>query len=137
MKQILTLTFLLIAALTFAQMDSSDLYVNEPKQSDTIYKTEKVEIINKSFDRLVSDLTKKDKGTNSIWTTLIPLLIGAGLTLFTTFLIEHWKTGKEKKLKRQQLVSRGRAKTYLLNQILKDLAMYKVHKQYYLRASQL
>ena len=72
-----------------------------------------------------------------MWTTLIPLLIGAGLTLLTTFLIEQWKTRKEKEVKKQQLVSRGRAKTYLLTQVLKDLSMYKVHKQYYLRASQL
>jgi len=34
-------------------------------------------------------------------------------------------------------VSRGRAKTYLIAQILKDLAMYKVHKQYYYRAAEL
>ncbi|HET9057466.1 MAG TPA: hypothetical protein VFN30_11540 [Chitinophagaceae bacterium] len=111
--------------------------MNKSQQVDTIYKADKVEIVNKSFDTLVEYLTKEDSETNSMWTTLIPLLIGAGLTLLSTFLIERWKTSKEKEVKKQQLVSRGRAKIYLLTQVLKDLAMYKVHKQYYLRASQL
>lgn len=137
MRRIFTLTFLLLCSLTFAQTDSNKLSVNKSKQVDTIYKTDKVEIVNKSFDTLVADLTKKESETNSMWATLIPLLIGAGLTLLSTFLVEQWKTSKEKEVKKQQLVSRGRAKTYLLTQVLKDLAMYKVHKQYYLRASQL
>lgn len=137
MRQILTLTFLLICSLTFAQTHNNNLSANKSIQVDTIYKTDKVEIVNKSFDTLVADLTKKEKETNSMWATLIPLLIGAGLTLLSTFLIERWKTSKEKEAKKRQLVSRGRAKTYLLTQVLKDLAMYKVHKQYYLRASQL
>jgi hypothetical protein len=104
---------------------------------DTIIKTEKVEIINKSFDNLVEKLTEKKEDKNSIWDILIPILIGAGLTLGTQFAIELWKTDKEKKSKKQELISRGRAKTYLIAQVLKDLAMYKVHKQYYIRAFQI
>ncbi|RUA35225.1 MAG: hypothetical protein DSY77_02985 [Bacteroidetes bacterium] len=137
MKQILTMAFLLFCSLTFAQVNGNKISVTKTKQVDTIYNTDRVEIVNKSFDKLVANLTKKDSETNSMWATLIPLLIGSGLTLLTTFFIEQWKTGKEKEVKKQQLVSRGRAKTYLLTQVLKDLAMYKVHKQYYLRASQL
>jgi hypothetical protein len=123
--------------LTFAQTDSKNLSANKSILLDTIYKTDKVEIVNKSIDTLVADLTKKEKETNSMWATLIPLLFGSGLTLLSTYLIERLKISKEWKAKKQQLVSRGRAKTYLLTQELKDLAMYKVHKQYYLRASQL
>lgn len=137
MRQILTSTFLLFYTLTFAQTDNNNLSVNKSQQVDTLYTTDKVEIVNKSFDTLVADLIKKKEETNSMWTTLIPLLIGAGLTLLSTFLVEQWKSSKEKEIKKQQLVSRGRAKTYLLTQVLKDLAMYKVHKQYYLRGSQL
>lgn len=95
----------------------------------------KVEILNRSFDRLVTKLT--ENSTDSKWDTIIPLLIGAGLTLLTTWLIELWKSKKETKQKTQELISKGRAKTYLIAQIIKDLVMYKVHKQYYFRWSEL
>lgn len=90
----------------------------------------KVEIVSKSLDNLAEQTINK----TTVWDTLIPLLIGAGLTLLTQFFIELWKSSKEDKQKKQELISRGRAKTYLIAQILKDLAMYKVHKQYYIRA---
>jgi hypothetical protein len=93
----------------------------------------RVEIFNKSLDRLVLKLTEHaDKP--SMWDTLTPLLIGAGLTLLTQFLIEIWKSKKEKKLKIQELTSKAQAKVYLISQLIKDLAMYKTHKQYYYRA---
>ncbi|MBL7760874.1 MAG: hypothetical protein JNK08_09275 [Sediminibacterium sp.] len=94
----------------------------------------KVEIVSKSFDKLVAKLTEQASNKPTIWDTLTPLLIGAGLTLLTQFLIEFWKSRKETNNKKQELISKGRAKTYLIAQILKDLAMYKVHKQYYRRA---
>jgi hypothetical protein len=72
---------------------------------------------------------------NSIWDTLIPLLVGASLTLMVQFAIEYWKTNKEKRTKKRELISKGLARMYLIAQILKDLSMYKVHKQYYARAS--
>ena len=130
MKTLYTLIILFFTSLTFAQSDTVSKLVNDSKR-DTLSKTEKVEIINKSFDTLVSKLNEKKDDKNSIWDILIPLLIGAGLTLGTQFAIEFWKTKKEKEQKRQELISKGRAKTYLIAQILKDLAMYKVHKQYY------
>jgi hypothetical protein len=97
----------------------------------------KVEIVNKSLDKLVEKLVEQTVEKPSIWDTLTPLLVGAGLTLFTQFLIELWKSYKEKKLKKQDLISRCRSKSYLIAQLLKTLSMYKVHKQYYLKASQL
>lgn len=68
---------------------------------------------------------------------LIPLLIGSVLTLFTTIFLEHMKIKKENNIRKRQLISGCRARTYLITQILRELAMYKVHKQYYRRASQL
>jgi hypothetical protein len=95
----------------------------------------KIEIVNRSFDQLVKKLIEKTADKPSIWDTIIPLLIGAGLALLAQFSIEWWKSKKERKKEKQNLISKGRAKTYLISQILKDIAMYKVHKQYYLRAS--
>lgn len=95
----------------------------------------KIEVINHSFDELVKKLTEAH--SNSVWDTLTPLLIGAGFTLATQLLVELWKSHKDIKRKKQELISKGRAKTYLIAQILKDLAMYKGHKQYYIRASQI
>ncbi|MEI3802726.1 MULTISPECIES: hypothetical protein [unclassified Chitinophaga] len=95
----------------------------------------KVEIVNRSFDQLVKKLIENTADRPSIWDTIIPLLIGAGLALLTQFSIECWKSRRERKKEKQNLISKGWAKTYLISQILKDISMYKVHKQYYLRAS--
>lgn len=99
--------------------------------------TTSVEIVSKSFDKFVEKFGEQAIDKPSIWDTLTPLLIGAGLTIVTQLLIEFWKSNKETNQKKQELISRGRAKTYLIAQILKDLAMYKVHKQYYIRAYKL
>jgi len=137
MKQIITFALVLLASLTFGQPDSDKSSGGTSSQIDTISKTDKIEIVNKSFDTLVAKLTEKDKEATSMWQTLIPLFFGAVLTFLTSFLIDLWKIYKDNKVKKQQLISRGRAKIYLISQVLKDLAMYKVHKQYYLRASQI
>lgn len=124
MRHILTLIIGLFCILAFAQTDSivmksqTDSVVmklnSNQNRVDTVIKTEKIEIINKSFDNLVTKLTEKKDDKNSIWDILTPLLIGAGLTLLTQWLIELWKTEKEKLNKKQELISRGRAKTYLI-----------------------
>lgn len=94
----------------------------------------KVEIVSKSLDKLVSRLIENTNNQSSIWDTLIPLLIGAGLTLLTHLIIELLRSRREKQKKKQELISKSRAKTYFIAQTLKDLEMYKTHKQYYLRA---
>ncbi|MBS7254865.1 hypothetical protein [Flavobacterium branchiicola] len=129
MKQILLLLLIFPFYLSF-----SNSTPNVTKKETTL---QKVEIINKSFDQLVEKLTKEKEDNNSIWNIIGPLLIGSALTLVTQLLIDSWKNRKEKVINQQKLISRGRAKTYLIVQILKDLAMYKVHKQYYLRAYQI
>ncbi|ATL48794.1 hypothetical protein COR50_17390 [Chitinophaga caeni] len=140
MKTLLTIILTLLLSLTFAQTNGKVIANNKAVDAkpdiDTV-STTKVELLNSSFDKLVSKLTEDKKETNSIWNTLIPLLIGAGLTLIAQFAIEYWKTNKENESKKREIISKGRARTYLIAQVLKDLAMYKVHKQYYWRASQI
>jgi len=95
--------------------------------------TTSIEVINKSFDLFVNKLSDKLAKEYSMWSTLIPLLIGAVLTLAVQILIEVYKTWKGNKKDKQALISRGRAKTYLIAQILKDLALYMAHKEFYNR----
>jgi hypothetical protein len=92
----------------------------------------KVELINHSFDKLVKELSKPK--TNPIWETLVPLLIGAALTFLAQWSIEWWKSRKDRKIFIRGLISKGKSKVYLISQILRELAMYKAHKQYYISA---
>ena len=58
-KQIITLTFLLICSLSFSQRDNSKSLIKPTHPTDTIFKTNKIEIVNKSFDTLVADYKLK------------------------------------------------------------------------------
>ena len=98
--------------------------------------TSKVDLTSKSLDKLV-EIIAAPKPEQSIWKTLIPLIIGAVLTLLIQFLLERNKTKRETRSKKIQLLAKARAKTYLISQILKDLSMYKAHKQYYRRGAEL
>lgn len=95
----------------------------------------KVEVINHSFDKLVQELSKPK--TNPVWETLGVLLIGAALTFLAQWSIEGWKSRKDRKRLTRELISKGKAKVYLITQTLKELAMYKAHKQYYIKAFEL
>jgi hypothetical protein len=95
----------------------------------------KVEVINHSFDKLVKELSKPK--ANPVWDTLIGILIGATLTFLAQWSIELWKSRKDRKRLKRELISKGKAKVYLISQTLKELAMYKAHKQYYLSAIEL
>jgi hypothetical protein len=133
-----TLTFLLLSffCIASAQVGSNKKDTIEkisPIRRGTENELTKIEIINKSFDDLATKLINQATQKSAIWDTIIPLLIGSALTLLAQFFIEYWKSRKEISQKKYELISRGRAKTYLISQILKDLAMYKVHKQYYAR----
>lgn len=108
-------------------------------QTDTINKattgkldkTEKVEVINKSFDDFVKFQTEKKKDDKSIWDTLIPLLIGAGLTLLTQILMDFRKHQNEKKLDILLTKSELEKLKYLLKDNYRELAMHKAHKFYW------
>lgn len=118
-------------------LDSAQSTPNKSVSSDSIrVNNEKIELVNTSFDRLVDKLTTDTK-ENSMWNTLIPLLIGAGLTLFSQYFIEEWKQRREIKTLKRDLISKGKAKTYIIWETLKILAMYQVHKNYYYRAHEM
>ena len=137
MKTLCTLILLFFCTLTFAQAGSikiAGISKVEPASKDTAINTTKVELVNSSFDKLVNKLIEQKK---SIWDILIPFLIGAGLTLFTQFSIELWKFWKERNQKKQELISKGLAKMYVILQAIRHLAMYKNHKQYYYRAHEM
>ena len=95
----------------------------------------KVELVNQSFDKLVSELSKPQ--TNPVWDTVIGILIGATLTFLAQWSIEAWKSRKERKSLTRELISKGKAKVYLISQTLKELAMYKAHRSYYVSAIEL
>jgi hypothetical protein len=93
----------------------------------------RVEIPDKTIELFAEKISKP----SSIWDTIIPVLVGAGLALLAQFLVEMWKRKRENDLKKTELIAKGNAKIYHISQILKDLAMYKAHKKYYYRAYEL
>lgn len=95
----------------------------------------KIEVTIQSFDKLINELSGSK--SDSIWRILIPLLIGAALTFLAQWSIERLRSSKERNLKKEELISKGKAKEYLISQILKELAMYKALKQYYAAAMSL
>jgi len=114
-------------------------YCCAQSKSDIIYDSThnemKIEVSSEILDNLVSQMEKENIHNNSIWKTLLPLLIGAFLTLSIQLALDLRKEQKDNKLKIKALISKANGYNYLINQVLKDLAMYKVHKQYYRRAS--
>ncbi len=68
---------------------------------------------------------------------IVFLIIGSGLTLIIQFLLSLMQSSKETDQKRKELIAQSYAKKYLIFQLLKDLVMYKVHKEYYFRAYKL
>ncbi|MCH4828630.1 MULTISPECIES: hypothetical protein [Flavobacterium] len=110
--------------------------VNIYGQTDTVNKQktnsiEKVEVVNKSFDELVKFQTEKKKEEKSIWDTLIPLLIGAGLTLLTQILMDYRKNQKDKKSEILLTKAELEKHKYLLKDNYRELAMHKAHKFYW------
>lgn len=112
-------TYLIIFSYSITYANNKDIVETKP-----------IWIENKSFDILVKSIIDKKEENNTLWN----ILLGAAITLVTTLLIEKYKSWKEDKIRKIELISKGQAKVYLIAQILKDLAMYKVHKQYYIRA---
>lgn len=97
----------------------------------------RVIIDNTSLEKIANHITKPVINNESVWDTMIPLLVGALITISVQLILSYITSSKEKSKRQEYLVSASKAKIYLISQILKDLAMYKVHKQYYLRAYQI
>jgi hypothetical protein len=93
--------------------------------------TYQIEVVNKSFDRLVENLTEEKKDKKSIWDTLIPLLIGAVLTLFGQ--LTFWWLNKKKEQSQLKLETKAELNRlkHLLCDHYRELAMHKAHKLYW------
>lgn len=101
-RQIITLTFLLFCSLTFAQTDSSESLIKQTPPIDTVVKTDKIEIVNKSFDSLVADY--KLKQSTEIDSSDIISLTFAGIALLLTifgWVFSPWINRKTKALEKQ------------------------------------
>jgi hypothetical protein len=100
----------------------------------------KIEIVNRSLDKLV-DVLAKPKHEASPWLTyglpILTLALGAGLTLLIQWTIERKRNKRSDEVSKRQLISKAKAKTFLVSRLLNTLAMYRVHKQYYRRVAEL
>jgi hypothetical protein len=101
-RQIITLTFLLLCSLTFAQTDSNKSSMKQTLPIDTVFKTDKIEIVNKSFDKLVADY--KLKQSTEIDASNIISLTFSGIALLLTifgWVCSPWINRKTKALEKQ------------------------------------
>jgi hypothetical protein len=101
-RQIIALTFLLLCSLTFAQTDSSKSLKKQTLPIDTVFKTDKIELVNKSFDTLVADY--KLKQSTEIDASNIISLTFAGIALLLTifgWVCSPWINRKTKALEKQ------------------------------------
>lgn len=125
-RHIFILIIILLTTKIFGQTDTFRNSSVEPKTE-----SEKVEVKNKSFDNYIKFQTKKKESDKSMWETLIPLLIGAGLTLITQILMDSRKNRKEKKSDILLIKAELEKLKYLLKDNYRELAMYKAHKFYW------
>lgn len=111
------------------------LTISSNGQSDTtimqIPENAKVELVNKSFDEYVSSQAQKENDQNSIWDTLIPLLIGSGITLLTQLLMDIRKNRKESRSEVLLTKAELEKLKHLLRDNYRELAMHKAHKNYW------
>lgn len=141
MKIRIIILCLIFQTTTIAQNDTtknvSNIQENKILQEESDENFSKIEIVNKSLDKIAKKLLEKKENNinwNTFWNTLIPVLVGSFLTLIVQSILEKSRNKKEEEQRKRELISEGQAKIYLIAQILKDLAMYKVHKQYYIKA---
>lgn len=100
-RQVITLTFLLLCSLTFAQTDKSKSLMKQTLPIDTVFKTNKIEIVNKS-DTLAAD--DKLKQSTEIDASNIISLTFSGIALLLTifgWVCSPWINRKTKALEKQ------------------------------------
>ena len=90
-----------------------------------------IELVNKSFDRLVDKLTEEKKEEKSIWDTLIPLLIGALLALIPQIIFWYLNKSKERSKLKLEIKADLNRLEHLLCDHYRELAMHKAHKPYW------
>jgi len=96
--------------------------------------TSKVEIINKSLEKL-SDSLSIHRDNHSDNTIIIAIVVGAAISLIPQIIMYIVTNWREKKRKLKELVSEASSQSYLLTEYYKELVMHKVHKQYWLKCS--
>ncbi|KFF08724.1 hypothetical protein [Chryseobacterium luteum] len=130
MKQIFFTIFFLIFTIIFSQKKDT---INKTNIHFTPTKVEyqKVELKNEVLENYIKKLSTKNEAKQSIWDTLIPLLIGAFLTLGTQIYFENKKNKKDNDNQILESKSELEKLTYLLRHNYNELAMHKVHKHYW------
>lgn len=100
--QIIALIFLLLCSLTFAKTDSTKSLTKQTLAIDNVFKTHKIEIVNKSFDTLVADYKLK-KSTEIDVSNIISLTFAGIALLLTIFgwVCSPWINRKTKALEKQ------------------------------------
>ena len=105
-----------------------------------MHDTTKIELASKSLDNLVDILATPKPTPSPLVTYGLPILtvaLGAGLTLLIQWAIEGKKNRRSDEVSKRQLISKAKAKIFLISRLLNTLAMYRVHKQYYRRTAEL
>ena len=97
----------------------------------------KVIIVSDELKKLVEIMNHQPVGLSSGEIALIAATIGALAALSSQLLIFILTRRKEKENLKKELIAEERRISYLLSEYYKELVMFKVHKQYYYKASEL
>lgn len=130
---ILILSFFLYG-LVIAQSGSRVVEIDTvsiTKENPINNSSSQIELVNKSFDKLVEKLTEEKKVKKSIWDTLIPLLIGALLAIVPQIIFWFLNKSKEKSKLKLEIKADLNRLEHLLCDHYRELAMHKAHKPYW------
>lgn len=121
---------LFLSFSTYGQTDTLEKIKNS-KIKKNISVSSQIEIDNKSFNKLVENLSNQDKEKKTAWDTLFPLIIGALLTLVPQIIFWFLNKSKEKSKQKLEIKANINRLEYLLYDHYRELAMYKSHKYYW------
>ncbi|MGN7758806.1 MULTISPECIES: hypothetical protein [Chryseobacterium] len=129
MKQLFLTFFFLSHLVLFSQKkDTSNVNNSIVNHKNGV---QKIEIKNEALEKYFNNLSNKKESENSIWETLIPLLIGAFLTLGTQVFFDFRKEKKEKTNQILESKSELEKLIFLIKHNYDELAMHKAHKHYW------
>ncbi|RKR80289.1 hypothetical protein BDD43_0385 [Mucilaginibacter gracilis] len=99
--------------------------------------TTRIEITGKQIDKIIGTLSQHPSGLSPVQAVLIAASIGAISAILVQVVTYLLTTKKERKNLRIGLIAEERRISHLLKEYYKELVMYKVHKQYWFRVSEL
>ena len=99
--------------------------------------TTKIEIVGKQVDRAITAITQHPDGLSSGQIAIIAAAIGASAAILPQFIIFFLTRRKERNNLKRELIADERRIALLLTEYYKELVMHKVHKQYWIKASDL